>query len=97
MTTTPMLLEPQSTAHALDADRASDAIGLVVGGGVLVGLAALVVLFVAAIVSILRSDGLSGCQKLGWTVVVLFLQLVGPVLWFTLGRRLAREQVAVPR
>ncbi|MDO9380234.1 MAG: PLD nuclease N-terminal domain-containing protein [Nocardioidaceae bacterium] len=97
MTTSPMSTDPQTIVAALDADQASGTIGIVLGAGIAAALAALVVLFVAAIVSILRSDGLSGGQKLGWTVVVLFLQLVGPVLWFTVGRRLARDQVAAPR
>lgn len=46
----------------------------------------LVVLFVAAIISIARSPHLEPLGRLIWIVVCLFLQFFGPVAWFVWGR-----------
>ncbi len=45
------------------------------------------VLFVSALVDILRRPGVDGVTRLTWVVVVLFLPLVGAVLWFVLRSR----------
>jgi hypothetical protein len=47
------------------------------------------VLFVSALVDILRHQGLDGVTRLTWVVVVLVLPLVGPILWFVLRSRYA--------
>jgi len=49
---------------------------------------ALLVLFVAAIVSILRSPLLSGDGRALWIVIVVVFQFVGPLAWFLFGRNL---------
>lgn len=48
--------------------------------------AALLVLFVAALVSVLRAP-LSPAARVAWVLGVLVFPLVGPVAWFTVGRR----------
>jgi hypothetical protein len=47
------------------------------------------VLFVAALVDILRRAGMDAATRLVWVVVVLLLPLVGAVLWFALRSRYA--------
>ncbi len=67
--------------------------GIALGGGVLVVLAALVVLFLAALVSILGSP--QGFPlKLVWIVIVLCLPFLGCLLWFAIGRGFARREAA---
>jgi hypothetical protein len=46
-----------------------------------------VVLFIAALVSILRSIRYTGGGKLLWIVVVLLAPFLGPLGWFLAGRR----------
>lgn len=48
---------------------------------------ALLALFVAALVSILRSPVLTATGKLVWVIVVLVLQFFGPLAWFFFGRK----------
>ncbi len=49
---------------------------------VMVGLA------IAALVVLARSAGrLTTPQALGWTLVILFVPVVGPLAWLTIGRR----------
>ncbi len=43
--------------------------------------------FIWALVDILRSDFKDSVQKLVWIVVILFLPIIGTVLYFTIGRR----------
>lgn len=45
------------------------------------------VLFVSALVDVLRRQGVDGVTRLTWVVVVLALPLLGPVLWFVLRSR----------
>ncbi|MGJ7439450.1 PLDc N-terminal domain-containing protein [Aquipuribacter sp. MA13-6] len=45
------------------------------------------VLFVSALVDILRRPGIDGVTRLTWVIVVLVLPLVGAVLWFVLRAR----------
>ena len=45
------------------------------------------VLFVSALVDILRRQGLDGTTRLVWVLVVLVLPLAGAVLWFVLRSR----------
>ncbi|MGI8417046.1 MAG: PLD nuclease N-terminal domain-containing protein [Nakamurella sp.] len=48
---------------------------------------ALLILFVAAVLSILRSDRLSDAGKAIWIVACLILQFFGPLVWFGWGRK----------
>lgn len=50
---------------------------------------ALVVLFLVALGSVVTNQYLSGGEKLAWVMIVLILQLVGPLAWFAFGRRAA--------
>lgn len=75
---------------------ANDSTGGLIGSGILVGAALLlvigqVVLFIAALVSVLRSP-LTGAMKLVWVVVAFIAPFLGPVLWFVIGRRDARNR-----
>jgi hypothetical protein len=70
----------------LAASGADNGLGLTVAALLTIGVLLLVVLFVAALVSILRSPNLSGTGKLLWVVVVFCLQLIGPLAWFLFGR-----------
>ena len=48
----------------------------------------LLALTVVALVTLARSAGrLSPTQALVWTLIVLFVPLVGPIAWLTIGRR----------
>lgn len=53
---------------------------------VIVGLA-LLVLFVAAVASIVTSARLTGAGKAMWILVCLVLQFFGPLAWFLWGRK----------
>lgn len=47
----------------------------------------LAVLFVGALVSIhRRSTSMTGLEELGWYALVVFAQLIGPLVWFLLAR-----------
>lgn len=55
---------------------------------VLIGLVALglVVLFIAALVSVLRSPRLASGGKAVWVLLVFVFPLLGPLVWFIWGR-----------
>ena len=55
------------------------------GAGGLIGLVVLV-LWIVAIVQILQSSR-DGMSKLIWILVVLFLPILGTILWFIIGRK----------
>lgn len=55
---------------------------------ILLGIAAFV-LFVAALVSIVRAPRASTAEKVIWVIVVLILPLLGSIVWFVVGRRFA--------
>ena len=59
--------------------------GVVIAVLVIVGVA-LLVFFLAALVSIARSPRLSSGAKVVWGVGCLILQFFGPLLWFLWGR-----------
>ncbi|WP_206498620.1 PLD nuclease N-terminal domain-containing protein [Rhodococcus sp. KRD175] len=44
-------------------------------------------LFGIALVSIVRDTGSNWLIKLAWVVVTLILPIVGPILWFAVGKR----------
>ncbi len=53
--------------------------------------AAVIVLFVVALLSLSRDEHYTGTQRLLWLLVLLAAPLLGPILWLTLGRRHALE------
>ncbi|GAA2692206.1 MULTISPECIES: PLDc N-terminal domain-containing protein [Actinosynnema] len=67
--------------------------GIALGSGMLVVLAALVVFFLAALVSILGSPQ-GFLLKLVWIAIVLCLPFLGCLLWFAIGRGFARREAA---
>lgn len=69
--------------------------GIGTGAGILVGVIvlALVALFIAALVSILRTSRLSGGGKLLWIVIVFVFPLLGSIAWFAFGRRMNLDQI----
>jgi FtsH-binding integral membrane protein len=51
---------------------------------VVVGLAAL---WIGSLVSIFRrSSAMSGLELIAWSAFVVFAQLIGPLIWFSVGR-----------
>lgn len=55
-----------------------------------------VIPLVCAIVSISRHrDGLTSLALVGWLLLVVFLQVVGPLLWFLIGRPHTRDRLLV--
>jgi hypothetical protein len=55
---------------------------------------ALLVLFVAALVSITRDTRATPTEKLVWILIALLLPVLGPIVWFVLGRRMAGNGLA---
>lgn len=53
---------------------------------VVVGAVFGVPLFVIALVSVLRAE-FSGQDKLIWILVIIFLPVLGPILYFIIGRK----------
>lgn len=68
------------------------------GGGIILGIGltvllvfivialAQLILFIAGLVSLLGSDKYSGIGKLLWVVVMFFFPIIGPLVWFFVGR-----------
>lgn len=69
--------------------------GIGTGGAILIGIIvlALVALFIAALVSILRTHRLSGGGKLLWVVIVFVFPLLGSIAWFAFGRRMNLDRI----
>lgn len=53
--------------------------------------AAVIVLFVVAVLFLARDEHYTGTQRLLWLLVLLAAPVLGPILWLTLGRRHALE------
>ncbi|MGK4219442.1 PLDc N-terminal domain-containing protein [Kocuria marina] len=53
--------------------------------------AAVIMLFVVALLSLSRDEHYTGTQRLLWLLVLLAAPLLGPILWLALGRRHALE------
>jgi len=72
-----------------------DGDGIGTGGALLLGVIvlALLALFIAALVSILRTPRLSGGGKLLWIVIVLVFPLLGSIVWFAFGRRTNLDRI----
>ena len=72
-----MLNTMTETAEPLVPDWSIIALPLIAG----------VVLFVVALVSIARNGTYSSGGTVVWALIVLALPVLGPVLWFVMGRR----------
>lgn len=46
-----------------------------------------VVLFIAALVSIATNKTASGLEKAVWVLISLIFPVLGPILWFVIGKR----------
>ena len=78
------------TDHYVLAAREETWSWLFAGGVGLVALA-LVVLFIGALVSVLRS-GMTGGMKVVWVVFAFWAPFLGPLVWFLLGKRDAERR-----
>jgi len=77
----------QALLMAEQATSAEQAIGIgLIVGLVVIGVA-LFVLFIAALVSVLRSRVLTGGGKVLWILVVFAFPFLGPLGWFIWGRK----------
>lgn len=45
-----------------------------------------VILQVASLISLVRSDGVQRGNKIIWAIIIVALSLLGPILYWTLGR-----------
>ena len=72
----------------LDWDRAAELIWLILP---LVFLHA--VLFIAALVSILRKEVTRG-EKLPWILLALIIQVIGPIIYFVVGAGMLDQKIA---
>ncbi|WP_243454688.1 PLDc N-terminal domain-containing protein [Desulfosporosinus fructosivorans] len=45
-----------------------------------------VILQVASLISLVRSDGVQRGNKIMWAMIIILLSMMGPVLYWTLGR-----------
>ncbi len=63
--------------------------GIAVAGFLLVGLL-FVALFIAALFSIAQHESASGTEKAIWIAISLFFPVLGPILWFLIGKNSAR-------
>jgi hypothetical protein len=69
---------------AVEAQDAAAGAWLVV---VIAAIVAQIVLFVAGVVSVVRSSRLTTTGRLVWVLAMLVFPLVGPIVWFAWGRR----------
>ncbi len=63
---------------------------VVVLTGMLVFLVLIVALFIAALVSIAQRESASGTEKALWIAIALFFPVLGPILWFVIGKKSTR-------
>lgn len=71
---------------ALLAQESDNAVGVVVTVVLVAVALALVVLWVAAVVSVLRNGRLTGGGKLLWIAVILAFPFLGSLGWFVFGK-----------
>ncbi|HWD01563.1 MAG TPA: PLD nuclease N-terminal domain-containing protein [Amycolatopsis sp.] len=76
------------TALASAAQTGHEFAGVSLGIGIVVLVLAPMILFLAALVSVLGSP-LTGGMKVVWVVFAFCAPLLGPLLWFFVGRRSA--------
>lgn len=72
------------------ADRTETAVawmGGVLGMTLVATVSALVVLLLAAVVSVLANGNTSGGGKLLWVIFILWFPLLGAIAWFVVGRK----------
>ncbi len=48
------------------------------------------ILFISALVSIAQHESASGTEKAIWIAISLFFPVLGPILWFLIGKNAAR-------
>ncbi|MBE9376625.1 PLDc_N domain-containing protein [Saccharopolyspora sp. HNM0983] len=77
-------------------DAGASALGLLLLGLAALAALAYVVLFVAALISIVCSAHTAG-MKLAWLVFAFVAPFLGSALWFLVGRRDAERQVLAAR
>ena len=51
------------------------------------------ILFISALISIVRNRTYNSAWTVVWTLVVLAVPVLGPVLWFAIGRRAGRDNL----
>lgn len=76
----------QHATLAAEGDPADAIFGITFAAGITGLLIALAVLFIAALVSVLRSP-LTGGMKLVWIVIAFVAPFLGSLAWFVFGRR----------
>ncbi|MCL4321226.1 MAG: PLDc N-terminal domain-containing protein [Deltaproteobacteria bacterium] len=54
-----------------------------------------IVLWISALIDILKSDFRGGSDKIVWLLVVVFLPLLGAILYFTIGKNQKIDKPAV--
>jgi len=73
---------------AIEAERAAAGVWLVV---VIAAIIAQIVLFIAGVISAVRSSRLTTTGRLVWIGAMLVFPLLGPLAWFVYGRRANAE------
>jgi len=51
------------------------------------------ILFISALISIARNRTYTSARTVVWALIVLAVPVLGPVLWFAIGRRAARDNL----
>jgi len=59
---------------------------------VLLVIAAILWLLISAIVSISKRSSASSTERVVWILICLLFAVIGPILWFTVGRKMSGEQ-----
>lgn len=89
---THLVPEPQVLGQLAADTSPAHVVLLVIGVGIAV---AAFVLFVAAVVSILRSPRLTTTGRMLWLLVAVVAQFVGPIAWFVWGRHITGSSLYV--
>jgi hypothetical protein len=55
------------------------------------------ILFISALISIARNRTYTSGGTVVWALIVLAVPVLGPILWFAIGRRAARDNIRVSR
>lgn len=84
----------QHATLAAGGDSAETVFGITFGVGFFAVLAAMAVLFIAALVSVLGSP-LTGGMKLVWIVIAFVAPVLGSLAWFVFGRRDAYSRKSI--
>ncbi|MFC9993625.1 PLD nuclease N-terminal domain-containing protein [Nocardia sp. NPDC127526] len=81
MTTTTL-----ASANTMAAGTAETAGSIALAGGLIAVAFAGIVLFIAAVVSVLRSRGYETGGKAMWLLLILVFPVLAPIVWFIWGR-----------